>query len=334
MPSQKQLLDVISIQSEIAKLGLDLGDVMALVVDRTLPLIGADGAAIELAEGDEMVYRAASGIAQSHLGLRLKRAQSLSGQCVSEGKLLRCDDSEADPRVDREACRQIGLRSMIVMPLKHRDVTVGVLKALSTSQQKFRKSDEAVLGLLSDVVGSAMFFATKLENDDLFHKATHDGLTGLANRSLFMDRLRNAVARSQREKRPVGVLMIDMDDLKGINDNYGHRVGDLAIRELASRIKAASRQSDTVARLGGDEFAVILSPVDHPAGIDSAVQRLAEQFAPPFSHQNHVYALNASIGAARFPDDSDDLEALLEVADLRMYADKQNRRKRSGSEVH
>jgi diguanylate cyclase (GGDEF)-like protein len=326
MPTQKQLLDVIDIQTEIAKLGLDLGEVMNLVVQRTLPLIGADGAAIELAEGDDMVYRAVAGCAGAHLGLRLKQGSSLSGLCVKTGEILRCDDSETDARVDREACRTIGLRSMIVMPLRHRDATVGVLKAMAGQAGKFEKSDEMILGLLSEVVAAAMFFATKLESDDLFHKATHDGLTDLANRSLFMDRLRNVIARSDREPRPAGVLIIDMDGLKHINDTFGHRIGDVVIRELAKRIKAATRHSDTVARLGGDEFGIILTPVDLPTGIDAAVERLISHITPPFSFENKDFPLRASIGAASFPDDSKQLEILLDVADQRMYAMKQERR--------
>lgn len=323
MASQKQLLEIISIQTEIAKLGLDLGEVMELVVERTLPLIGADGAAIELAEGDDMVYRAAAGTARSHLGLRLSRANSLSGECVRTGMMLRCDDSECDSRVDRDACRQVGLRSMIVMPLKHGDSTVGVLKAMSTKPGKFQKRDEALLSLLSEVVGAAMFFAAKLDSDTLFHKATHDGLTDLANRSLFMDRLRNVLARIDRDRRPAAVLMIDMDGLKAVNDNYGHRTGDAVLKEFANRLKAASRRSDTVARLGGDEFAIILTPAEVPDGVNAAMERLKSQLATPFLFEDLSHPMRASIGTACIPEDGTDIVQLLEKADHRMYAVKQ-----------
>ena len=112
-----RLLEVIRMQTEIAKLGMDLGGVMALVAERAQRLTGAFGAAVELAEEDDMVYRAASGAAELHLGMRLKRSSSLSGRCIHEEIALQCDDSDTDPRVDREACRLIGLRSMIVVPL-------------------------------------------------------------------------------------------------------------------------------------------------------------------------------------------------------------------------
>lgn len=323
MPSLEQLMRLINIQTEITKLGLDLGGVMQYVVEQTLPLVESDGAAIELAEDGEMVYRAASGIASSQLGLRLRIDQSLTGLCVMTGETLSCADSETDPRVDRLACQQVGLRSMIVMPLKHRGVTVGVLKAMSTLPNKFRAPDIELLGLLSEAVAAAMYFSVKYDSDDLFIKATHDGMTGLANRALFMDRLRNVVARASREQCASGVLMIDMDGLKQINDIHGHRIGDAVIIEFSSRLRKATRDTDTTARLGGDEFGVILTPVESLNGMDKAVQRIDAEIAKPFAFENNQYQLKASIGSALMPKDGSEPEILLEVADQRMYAAKQ-----------
>ncbi|MCE1241346.1 MAG: sensor domain-containing diguanylate cyclase [Azonexaceae bacterium] len=333
MPSQKQLLDVISIQTDIVKLGLDLGEVMSQVVERTLALIGADGVAIELAEGDDMVYRAVSGIANPHLGLRLKRASSLSGRCVAVGESIRCDDAEEDARVDRNACRQVGLRSMIVIPLRYRDHTVGVLKAMSAEPAKFGQGDERLLGLLSELIGAAMHFATRLGRDDLFHRATHDALTGLANRSLFIDRLRNIMARLTREQARAGVLMIDMDGLKQINDGLGHRTGDAVLCEFARRLARSARGTDTVARFGGDEFAILLNPIDAlPHSLEAAVHRLHSEISLPFVFEGQSLPLRASIGSACFPEESDDVDALLELADQRMYAMKSTRhRERAAS---
>lgn len=326
MPSSEQLMGVIAIQTEIAKLGMDLGAVMSLVTEQTLSLVGADGAAIELAEGDDMVYRAASGSAASQIGLRLKVSDSLSGLCVRTGETLRCDDSETDPRVDREACRKVGLRSMIVMPLRHNGATVGALKAMSQVPAKFTEDDMHLLGLLSEMVGAAMFHAARYDTDELFRRATHDGLTGLANRSLFMDRLRTIVTQGTREQRPAAVLMIDMDGLKQVNDEHGHRAGDALIAEFASRIKNIARLSDTVARLGGDEFGVILVPVDLPEGTSAAIGRLTREIEPPFEFEGRMYQLRASIGAAHYPHDGGGIDELIELADSRMYVEKKERK--------
>lgn len=324
MATPDQFLEVIHIQTEIAKLGLDLGGVMSLVTQRTLGLVNADGAVIELAEGDDMVYRAVAGSATAHLGLRLKLDASLTGLCVRTGETLLCEDSETDDRVDREACRKVGLRSMIVMPLLHKGNPVGVLKATSAQPFTFNLAHIKLLGLLSEVVGAAMFFATKYDTEDLFYKATHDAMTGVANRALFMDRLRSALTQGARDERPVGVLIIDMNGLKQVNDKHGHRAGDAVIQEFALRIKGGTRHTDTVARLGGDEFGVILTPVEVPHGLDFARERLHQSFAPGLHFEGRQFELGASIGAACFPMDSSELDHLLDLADQRMYATKRN----------
>jgi len=327
MPSRNQLLKVIEIQTELLKLGNDLGKVMQLVVNETLPLIVAEGAAIELVEDGEMAYRATSGIAAPELGMRLKIATSLSGLSVMKGEVLTCDDSELDPRVDKEACRKLGLRSMIVLPLKFSGVTVGVLKAMSKRPRKFKERDVTLLGMLTDAVAAAMYFSVKYESDELFVKATHDSMTGLANRALFMDRLRENIARTSRTNTPTGVLMVDMDGLKQINDTFGHRIGDAVIVEFSNRLKRVTRDTDTTARLGGDEFGVILAPLQHPEGVDVAVQRIQTQLQPPFAFEDGKFQLNASIGSAVTPGDGLEPEKLLELADQRMYEVK--RRKKS-----
>lgn len=324
LPSKQKLLEVIAIQTDVARLGLDLGGVMNLVAQKTLHLVNAEGAAIELAEGEEMIYRAAAGRADGCLGLRLDRASSLSGLCVARGEMLRCDDAETDTRVDREACRRVGLRSMIVMPLKHGGVTVGVLKAMSALPAHFGAADIAVLDLLSDVVGAAMYHSTRYAADDLFHKATHDSLTGLANRSLFMDRLHTALSQSQRDGQPGGLLIIDMDGLKQINDGHGHRAGDQALIELGQRLRGCARGTDTVARLGGDEFAMLLRPVSPGPGIEAMIARLVQQIVVPFRPEGLDIELRASIGAAVFTTEGADIGALIELADQRMYAQKRH----------
>ncbi|ATG88396.1 sensor domain-containing diguanylate cyclase [Methylomonas koyamae] len=324
LPPPEKLLEVINLQTEIAQLGLDLGGVMALVAQRTLALLSAEGAAIELAEDGDMVYRACAGITAPHLGLRLKIAQSLSGLAVTGGKTLVCDDAETDARVDIAACRKIGLRSMLVVPLNHKGTIIGVLKAVSVQPHKFSEIEIGLLQLLSEQVAAAMFFATKYDIDDLFYKATHDDLTGLTNRSLFMDRLRALL--SSRQAQTIGILMIDMDGLKQVNDSFGHRIGDAIIREFSNRLGTSSRISDTVSRLGGDEFGVILHPVDSGDGIAAAVARINSAIEAPFSFENRGYALSASIGSAQFPDDSGDINALLEIADQRMYQAKRRYR--------
>jgi diguanylate cyclase (GGDEF)-like protein len=324
-PTPQQLFAIIRTQTEIAKLGLDLEGVMALVAGEAQSLTRASGAVVELAEGEHMVYRAVSGIASNQLGLRLDRATSLSGLSVDTGTPLRCDDSEVDDRVDRAACRRVGLRSMLVVPLTHDDSAVGVLKVISARPNAFGDADLKVLELMSELIGAAMYHAARYGADELFRRATHDGLTGLANRALFFDRLRHCLAQGRREGFSVGVLVLDMDGLKRINDEHGHRAGDAALRELASRLSAGLRQSDTVARLGGDEFGVVLSRVEDREGAWVAADRLTTQLDKPLMFERRRLPLAASIGVAVFPDDGDQPDALVEAADQGMYAMKRQR---------
>lgn len=321
MPTQEKLLALVALQTDIVRQGLDLGGVMDLVVRRTLSLVDADGAAIEMAEGDEMVYRAVAGSASGCLGLRIDRGHSLSGLCVASGQVLRCDDAEQDARVDLAACRRAGLRSMLVVPLKHAGVSIGVLKAMSASPRHFDAKSETLLGLLAEVIGAAMYYSTRYGGDALFHRATHDSLTGLANRALFMDRLRAALLHSARDERPGALLMLDMDGLKHINDSQGHPAGDAALCALATRLKSWARNSDTVARLGGDEFAVLLRPLDGESGLAAALQRLQQQLAAADAGP----AVRASFGAALFPAEASEPDVLIALADQRLYQHKRSR---------
>ncbi len=322
MTREVQLLSVIRLQTDIAKQGLDLGGTMALVVERVLPLLDADGAAVELLEGDEMVYRAVSGIAEHNLGLRISAARSLSGLAVRTGEVLVCTDSETDDRVDRPACRHLGLRSMVVVPLQFQQTQVGVLKAMSRRVGHFTPVHLELLGLLSELVSASMYFSTRFNSDELYHRATHDAMTGLANRALFMDRLRSATQQREREPQPFGVLLADIDGLKQVNDGLGHRAGDAMITEFAQRLARCARGTDVVARLGGDEFGVIVAPVDGENGLQTVGRRMTEALIGDMEFEGRRVPVSGSVGLALCPLDAAQPMPLLDVADSRMYAVK------------
>lgn len=321
-----QLLAIIATQTEIARLGLDLGSVMAVIAERAQTITEASGAVVELVEGDDMVYRAVAGDAAGMLGVRLTREASLSGLCVESEETLRCDDSDVDPRVDREACHRVGMRSIVVVPLIHEGGAVGVLKVFSPEVAAFDAGDSRVLELMSELIAAAMFHATRYGVDKLFRQATTDQLTGLANRALFMDRLRHAIASSYRTQRRLAVLMLDMDGLKPINDTFGHRAGDAALQELARRIAAELRQSDTVARLGGNDFAYLLSTVPDRESAQVVAQRIARRCDRPFDFEEQTLHIGASVGVAIGPDDGDEPEVLLKLADRDMWAAKRRKK--------
>ncbi len=159
---------------------------------------------------------------------------------------------------------------------------------------------------------------------ELNHQAFHDTLTGLANRSLFLDRLSHAMDRGDRGAEPVAVLFLDLDDFKTVNDSFGHPVGDHLLVAVADRIRSATRPGDTVARFGGDEFAVLVESGTMPEAAKAVAERITEALAPTFRvHANDV-TMRASIGIALGQRPQETPDDLLRDADLAMYLAKRN----------
>jgi diguanylate cyclase (GGDEF)-like protein len=324
--SNDKLLEIINVQTEVAQQGMDLGNIMDLVTERTQRITNADGASVELVEKEELVYSAACGMAERFLGLRLGIENSLSGECMKMRVPLISNDIEKDDRVNKAACRQIGLNSMIVMPLIYKNDVVGVLKVLSAEADHFNDEDIKILELMSGLIAAEMFKSMRNEESELFYKATHDSLTGISNRSLFYDRLRQKLSQASRKHEEFGIISLDMDGLKDINDNYGHRAGDAAIKEVALRISSTLRETDTVSRLGGDEFGIIIGTVVDRNELKSLIQRIDFEITKPFEFEGQKINLRASIGYALFKEDGIELEVLIEKADKSMYEVKREQK--------
>jgi diguanylate cyclase (GGDEF)-like protein len=159
----------------------------------------------------------------------------------------------------------------------------------------------------------------------LYHLAHHDALTGLANRSLFDDRVTQALKAAERNSRRVALLFVDLDRFKAVNDTLGHAFGDLLLKATADRITAVVRRGDTVARLGGDEFAIVLPEVtqDHAPGLVAA--KIQAAMSAPFVLEEQEVHVSCSIGLAVHPDDAGGRQALLRAADAAVYHAKQLR---------
>lgn len=162
----------------------------------------------------------------------------------------------------------------------------------------------------------------KRYEQQLLRQANYDILTGLPNRMLALDRLKLALAQAKRDDSKVGVMFLDLDNFKHINDTLGHDAGDTLLIEAARRISSCLRGTSTVARLGGDEFLVILPALN---GLDASCQvaeRILKTFSPPFMLNGHEVFVTTSIGIATFPDDSNNSTTLLQHADAAMYVAK------------
>jgi diguanylate cyclase (GGDEF)-like protein len=160
----------------------------------------------------------------------------------------------------------------------------------------------------------------------LAHHASHDALTGLANRALFEDRLDHDFALARRHGSRLAVLFIDLDDFKPINDSLGHAVGDKVLKELARRMQSAMRATDTLARLGGDEFVALVPDVEQDLQVTQLVERLLPLIARPYRIDGHELYLTGSVGIAISDDDILEPRELIQQADMAMYQAKQQGR--------
>jgi len=162
----------------------------------------------------------------------------------------------------------------------------------------------------------------KAHTDALEYQALHDALTGLPNRSLFGDRLRQALLSARRNQRMFGVLLLDLDRFKDINDALGHDRGDSLLQEVTARLRGVLRATDTIARLGGDEFAVLTTDAKHPDDVVSTARKILGALEGPFAIGDQMVETGASIGIALYPVHGDDPGTLLRRADVAMYVAK------------
>jgi diguanylate cyclase (GGDEF)-like protein/PAS domain S-box-containing protein len=163
----------------------------------------------------------------------------------------------------------------------------------------------------------------KRQEEEARFLAYHDTLTGLPNRRLLDDRLRQAVFAAQRRDARVALMVIDLDHFKQVNDALGHRAGDSVLREVANRIAGCLRKADTLARHGGDEFVVVIPDVHQDGDCQVVAEKILRSMAPPFHVDGHDFMIGASIGVSLYPLDAGDGDALLRNADAAMYRAKQ-----------
>lgn len=190
-----------------------------------------------------------------------------------------------------------------VMQLDGRPATIGAMLDVTTRRAQQQQRERQYVARLQ-------------------YLATHDGLTGLANRQLLLDRLRQATAMARRASHLVALLLLDLNQFKVINDSLGHPVGDALLKAVAQRLRAAMRETDTVARLGGDEFVVLLPRIARTEEAAHVAQKILAALSDPFAIQTRELHVGASIGIALYPQDGGDDE-LLKSADLAMYHAKQ-----------
>ncbi len=239
-------------------------------------------------------------------------------------------DADTDDTYVRTLMSALDLVGLTVVPIVARDVFLGILTAGVTERPERLRRDE---DLLERLTGVAALAAPAIQSgqlvDQLGYKATHDGLTGLLNRVGFRHCIDQALGSVDGEAR-VGLLFVDLNEFKQVNDVHGHEAGDELIRQAAERLSETCRGEDEVARLGGDEFAIVLADVHHDAQVRAAEARVRDAFAEPFAIATGLtISVGASVGGGVWPDDGHTATELVRHADAAMYQDKARSRRAS-----
>jgi diguanylate cyclase (GGDEF)-like protein len=164
--------------------------------------------------------------------------------------------------------------------------------------------------------------------ENLWHIANHDSLTGLPNRSMFLDRLKQTLMEAMRYEYQFALLYIDLDGFKSFNDTLGHNAGDLLLRETSKRLTNCLRKSDTASRIGGDEFTVIIPKISSSKNVEVITGKIIESLAEPFLLKSDQKTIGASIGIAVYPEDGTGVEEILKNADTAMYQAKSDHNKK------
>lgn len=208
--------------------------------------------------------------------------------------------------------------------VEHDFVTIGRRTLLLNARQIEQEvgKERIILLAIEDIT------ERKKYEEKIQQMAFHDSLTGLPNRKLFSDRLGIVLAQAKRNKKKVGIVMLDLDNFKDVNDTLGHDVGDTLLKAVAERLSGTLRKSDTVARFGGDEFVLIFPDMEVIEEAIQVVQKIIDRFNKPFLIDTHQLVVTTSIGIAVYPNDGMDEEILMKNADIAMYQAKQAGRAR------
>ena len=316
--------DVWHVLQDASRQLLGTAEVARVVMARTPSLFNADFIELLLVDAESastaVLYRwTADNPAHQVQNAPLKRTNPFWGRVLAEREPFMIVAHNA-PAAQRLELQSLGLSKCVVAPLLIQGHVAGALRVGFRQDHRFPARDMQILTTFANNVSAAVH-NTRLF-DAMRTQALHDPLTGLANRTVLLDRLDHAQARSGEGAPEVAVIFLDLDRFKVINDSLGHDAGDLLLVSVAERIKGGLRPGDVAARFGGDEFVVLCEDVTSPAEALVVAQRVQETLSAPFAIRGHTVFVTASLGVAIASDSYTDPAELLRDADAAMYAAK------------
>ncbi|CAG2161148.1 hypothetical protein LMG26411_08033 [Cupriavidus numazuensis] len=245
----------------------------------------------------------------------------LIGEVFQTGESRWINDVTSDTTfLRRDEAIAVGLRGGFAFPVRVDGRVVGVLEFFS----RFARQPDASLPALSRALSTQIgqFIQRQLSDERIRHLASYDDLTGLLNRQQFNEQVRQTLDQAQRKRQRIGVMFIDLDRFKVINDTLGHDAGDAVLQEFAARLRTALGGANVVARLGGDEFAVLVPQCDDVDVLNQMATKILRNTIAPVRLVGSDYRISASIGVSIFPDDGVSAPVLLRGADIAMYRAK------------
>ena len=325
-------LDLIQKASLHLTMDLSLSSVLEAILDSAMQLISANDTHVFLYEQGVLTF--ASAIFEGHQQkepFMHPRQDGLTHQVAKEGVKRVVSDTSKDPLFDNRPWKG----SIISLPLKIGHKVLGVMNVALLQPHDFTEREIRLLEFLGDHAAIAIQNAKLYEQAQqeiadrkkvekaIQHLANHDALTGLPNRRLFNERIKLEIARSQRNKLRFSVMLFDLDQLKDVNDSFGHNVGDMLLQAVSQRLLGLLRKSDTIARMGGDEFFLILPEMNKKEDAILTAERILSALSTPFHLESFQINISTSIGISFFPEDGEIPEELIKKADISMYHAKQ-----------
>lgn len=328
---ERRLSEVLSEFARTMVTDFPIQAILDHLIDRIVLLLPITSAGVTLIGSDfRPRYMAASH--QSAFVYEQLQTELREGPCLlafHTGEPVVVTDLADEGRFPRFAPRALaeGMRAVLTFPLRHGDLQLGALDLYRDTPGGISVRAMAVAQTLADVTAAYLINAQARQalvdsTQRSREQALHDGLTGLPNRTLMMERLEHALLRTRRTDRTSAVIFVDLDGFKRINDSHGHAVGNQLLVAVATRLRGALRPADTVARMHGDEFAVLCEDLDGPEQATPIVARLTAAMATPFRLPGATVSISASVGIAFSDHDMHDPERILHHADAAMYQAK------------